>query len=340
MLMIELTELYFKSAKDLFLEQLPGARSTTTTVNINMIEASGLSARCHSIEQDDGSTINMSVSMGCLENLAADLDLNDESQNAFYEWRLSWLTWHELAHWAHGHINIYREEGWISDVGIGEEHQATELRGFSEDQAPFDDTDTTLAHVAELEADAFATRKLYELMVETPINDDHHGDTPDEDIQFCYYTIMTTICCFFAHSKGSGRGLFHPSWGVRALNVFVTLFRMHLERHNMTSVASIGQQTTGLVEQAQYFMSQVIQPTISGIEDYGRSIGCPVLIHGRNGSSMFDPASLLDVFTGDSQNDVAREYLRTLNSQPELVSRSKHFRISNGIQASNAVIAP
>lgn len=339
MLLIELTDLYFNSAKELFVAQLPEARSARTHINVNVVETSALSARCNSVEEGGGSKIKVSVSVACLENLAADLDLEDESQNAFYEWRLSWLAWHELAHWAYGHINVYREEGWIADLGIAEEHQANDLRGFSEDLESMDDGGNTLAHAAELEADAFATRKLYDLMVQTPVSDDHHGDTPDEDIQFCYYTIMTAVCCFFAHSNGSGRGLFHPSWNVRALNVFATLFRMYLERRNMTTITRIGQQTTRLAEQAQYFMSHAIKPTIDGIEDYGRSIGCPLLIHGENNNSLFDPSSLLDVFTGKSQNDVVDEYLRILRKQPELVSRSRHFRVSNGIQTLKTIVS-
>lgn len=340
MLLTQLTNLYFNSAKELFFTQLPEARSARTYINVNVVETSGLSARCNSVEEDDGSRINISVSVGCLENLTADIDLDDESQNAFYEWRLSWLAWHELAHWAYGHINVYREAGWITDLGIAEEHQANELRGFSEDLESMDDGGNILAHAAELEADAFATRKLYDLMVRTPVSDDHHGNTPDEDIQFCYYTIMTAVCCFFAHSNGSGRGLFHPSWNVRALNVFVTLFRMHLERRNMTTVAKIGQRTTRLVEQAQYFMSYAIQPTIDGIEDYGRSIGCPLLVHGENDNSLFDPSCLLDVFTGERQNHIVDEYLHILRKQPELVSRSEHFRVSNEIQVSKTVVSP
>lgn len=326
MLRTNLAELYLKSAKDLFVQNLTENVSETTTIDLQIIEADRLSARCNARDEDAGSTVGVTVSTKCLENLSSDLSLNDESQNAFFEWRLSWLVWHELAHWLLGHISVYREEGWIGDLGIHEEHLPDAVQSVSEGATNQDMDVFALAHVAELEADSFATLRLYQLLVDIPVNDDAHGDTPEEDIQFCYYTIMTTISCFFASSRGNGRGPFHPSWNVRSLNVFTTLFHMHLERQGREPAALLGADVSELATQANSFMRDAIQPTIDGIEAYAQSIGCPFQIHGNKDEGLFDPASLLDVYTGGSRNPVVRAYLDLLDQQPAMVNRTYELR--------------
>lgn len=334
MLRTELAESYLASAKELFIDSLPQNTSASVVVILNVIEAARLSARCSSIDNEDTSSIHVSVSSKCLENLSFDLDLEDESQNAFFEWRLSWLTWHELAHWHLGHISLYREEGWIDDVGILEEHIPRAIRGSSEAEKFGGPETHHLAHLAELEADAYATRRLYALMAAIPVSDDDHGNTPEDDLQFCYYTIMTTISCFFAGSDGLGKGQFHPSWSVRSLNVFVSLFRMHLERNGVLSQTELGRNSSGLAAQAERFITRTIQPTVSGIENYAHAIGCPIQVHQGTDEGLFDPVCLMDVFTGESENEVVREYLGILRHQKEVSGRTKDLRAARGIDTS------
>ena len=326
MLRTDLAELYLRSAKDLFTQNLTENASERTTIDLQIIDTAQLSARCNARDEDATSTVSVAISTKCLENLSSDLDLDDESQNAFFEWRLSWLAWHELAHWLLGHVAVYREEGWIGDLGILEEHEPDAIQSGPEGGASQSTDVFSLAHVAELEADSFATRRLYKLLVDIPVNDDAHGDTPEEDIQFCYYTIMTTISCFFASSTGNGRGPFHPSWNVRSLNVFTTLFQMHLERQDRSSAARPGANASELASQANSFMADAIQPTVDGIEAYARSIGCPFQIHGRDEEGLFDPESLLEVFTGGSQNPVVRAYLIVLQHQRDMIKRTSELR--------------
>ncbi len=322
----DLAELYLRSAKELFIQNLTEKASERTTIEVQVIEAARLSARCNARDEEAASTVGVTVSTKCLENLSSDLDLNDESQNAIFEWRLSWLAWHELAHWLLGHVTVYREEGWIGDLGILEEHEPDAIQSGPEAGASQDSDVFALAHVAELEADSFATRRLYQLLVDIPVNDEAHGDTPEDDIQFCYYTIMTTISCFFASSTGNGSGPFHPSWNVRSLNVFTTLFQMHLERQDKRSAARPGANASELAAQANSFMTDAIQPTVDGIESYARSIGCPLQIHSQDEEGLFDPDCLLEVFTGGSQNPVVRAYLDVLQHQRDMADRTYELR--------------
>jgi len=338
MLQTELAQLYLQSAKDVFFEQMPSISPVNTKVHFELMESRTMSASCNAFDVDRASEIEIIVSTKCLENLSADLDLNDENLNVFFEWRLNWLAWHELAHWLYGHIDLYRNEGWIAQAGISEDHSGTMIHepGMSSPQAP--EQFHPLAHVAELEADSYATRRLYSLMAEIPVSDDDHGDTPEEDLQFCYYTIMTTICCFFANGRGSGEGKFHLSWGIRSLNVFVTLFGAYLERYGLKDIATPSQDVRELEVVAARFIHEAIQPTVEGVEDYARRVGCHTSVHGGENAGLFDPDCLIDVFTGASTNETANNFLSLLRHHEVLVSRTQKVREERRLNSSTARI--
>ncbi|TPE47877.1 hypothetical protein [Amaricoccus solimangrovi] len=326
MLRTHLAELYLMSATDMFLDAQPQLDRAQLSIGYQFADFWGMAAACNSTETAGSIRVDVTITQKCLENLSADLDLDDESVNAFFEWRLNWLAWHEISHWFLGHIEFYRKMRWLSDVGLCE----ARMTGVRAAPVKPEDVRHPLAHVAELEADAFAVRRLFHLMSQIPQNDAEHGDAPGDDLQYCYYTVMTTICCFFADGQGLGDGPFHPSWQVRSLNVFTSLFGAYLERIGVDPKGLLGGDVSGLRHHASRFMDTGIQPVIDGIEYYARSLGIDQRIHGDDGDGLFAPGALLDVFTGVEDNAIVAQYLTLLRAHKDLVSRTRRARLRHG----------
>ncbi|MCI4643556.1 MAG: hypothetical protein MRY64_02105 [Hyphomonadaceae bacterium] len=253
-------------------------------------------------------------SAGLIERLAIDIDFSTD-QAGLYRYRVTWIIFHELAHWLYGHLGLYKEEGWSAFLGMAEfRHAAAKNTAAPEEP---------LAHSAELAADSFATRLLYRFIQD--IDDEQKDVKSAEDAQLTvslvYLTTITTASLFYAQSPLGKSTRFHPSWPVRSTNILVHLFNLYLQAEIGPS-ARPGHtfQSETILHAAENFTKHGLGPAMLQAEHFFSELNLEIDLHQIGESAgMFNPAEFAAVQTGAPTNSEVVRTLRELYRTGDLL---------------------
>ncbi len=290
---------YVRTALDKFAENFDSLKlKNELQISYEFISVNWLTAACRSENKSSIEELKIEISEPCLNSLSCDIDFTNENEAIYLEWRFYWLIFHELGHWLYGHIPYYRKQGWLTKIGLSESTTQYNVGvGEDTDNASSQATVFATAHAAELQADAFATIELFKSIRKLAGDFDDAQEELFLDVQFCYYSIVTTICNFYKDAGTAKGGPFHPSWNVRCLNVLLTLFRAFANQRGLQGGSEVTYHVDVVAEAVSDFMEHAIVPTIEGIEGFAQALGVDHLIHDVAG--LYDPLEFVRFLNGD-----------------------------------------
>lgn len=345
-LLREHADLYVSGAIETFAREFQSlGLETELRVSFGFISDKWLAAACRTETSDATEDLIIEISEACLQGLARDIDVNSEAEAPIYEWRFCWLVFHEIAHWLYGHIPYYRQQGWIGEPGLCEtvSFSGNSSLGSGNTEQKRVSTTYPLAHAAELQADAFATIELFNLINQIPVDaGDEDEHLPLElDIQFCYFCIVTTICSFYKDSGQARGGPFHPSWNLRCLNILLTLFRAYSHARGLKGGPDLTYENQVVAAIVGDFIEKAILPTVEGIEDFAKSAGLAHLVHDREQEGLYDPLDFIRLLNGDfDDQSLARELAGFLDLVDELNLVTAPLRSARGFEPHSASVQP
>ncbi len=341
----EHANLYVSGAIETFAKDFQSLElETELRVSFDFIDDKWLAAACRTENSEAVENLIIEISTACLQAFARDIDVNSEAEAPIYEWRFCWLVFHEIAHWLYGHIRYYQQQGWIGEPGLCE---AVSFSGNGLGSGNTDPHSTSkthpLAHAAELQADAFATIELFNLINQLPVDEDDEDEQhPLElDIQFCYFCIVTTICSFYQDSGQAKGGPFHPSWNVRCLNILLTLFRAYSRARGLEGGPDLTYENHVVAAVVGGFIDNAVLPTVEGIEDFAKTAGLSHLVHDREQQGLYDPLDFIRLLNGDfDDQSLARELAEFLDLVDELNLATAPLRSARGFEPHSASVQP